>query len=273
MNWAIWLGIFFGAVSVGFLYYGTSLGNLRSNQDTAETVRTEVNKVLQRIDTVKESVAVHPSGVSGKTLVGTPVPEPASQRQAQRELDDIDRNFSTWASNFIKDRDLKKLTLERQQLDARAAEIELSKKYRPIFQRMIDAIRAAIAAYNAETRSDFKTDLHDLPSNLYVSRPEFDLGTVTFTPDTKWTVSFFTEKPASADRSPYFQIDIQGSGQSPDQLRVFLSPSDLRIATIGGGIMSAAKLSQTYPTASANESAETIVRQLIETQISSLPNQ
>jgi hypothetical protein len=44
MNWAIWVGILFGAISAGFLYYGTHLNTQQSSQDTAETFRTELAK-------------------------------------------------------------------------------------------------------------------------------------------------------------------------------------------------------------------------------------
>jgi hypothetical protein len=57
MNWTICLGSLFGGLSLFFLYYGTHLANQRSNQETAETVTTEVHKVLQRIDAVEHSIA------------------------------------------------------------------------------------------------------------------------------------------------------------------------------------------------------------------------
>jgi hypothetical protein len=272
MNLSLWLGVLFGAASLLCLY----LANQKSNQDTNRTVATEVNKVLERIDAVQKTVASSSAtGITTSPSVSAPSANAASRRDAQQQLDDIDRNFSHWVSNFIKSRDLKKITLQNQQLEARATELELSKQYRPIFQRIVDGIRAAITAYNATTGTDFKAHLKDLPSNLYVSAPdEREFGTVVFATDVAWTVRFYSEKPARADRLPYFQIDIRsGSASVEDQLRVYLNPPDLTIGTFGGGVVSAAKLSEKYPIASANQSTETIVQQLIETQISSLPNQ
>ena len=199
----------------------------------------------------------------------------AARRETQNQLSNIEQDFSTWASNYIKDRDLKKLTLERQKLEARGTEIELSKQYRPIFQHVIDGIRAAISAYNAKTGSDFNVQLNDLPSNLYAVDPSsLTLGTVVFSPNVKWTVGFYSERPATASRLPYFEINIvSGQSTSQDQLRIYINPPNLTLTAWGGGVATAARLSTDYPINSASESVRTIVQQLIETQISSLPNQ
>jgi hypothetical protein len=234
-------------------------------------VRTEVNKVLTRIDAVQQAVGSRTSPSASSASSTHLPPDPTTRREAQQKLDDIDRDFAQWASQFIKERDLKKLEVDRQTLEARAAELELSREYQPIFQQMVDAIRAALQAYNKRTDSTFKAELRDPPLNLYLNdQTNFDLGKVTFSNAAVWTVRFYSEKPATRDRPPYFQIDFQ-SEQSRSQFRLYITPPNLRIQTFGGGIVSAAKLAQTYPLDSRSESIRDIVQRLMETQISSLP--
>jgi hypothetical protein len=273
MNWSIVVGVIFGAASLYFLAYGALLANRKDNQKTTDTVRTEIGKFSAQIATVQQSVSVQPSGVAATGQTGTPSLNTASQRDAQKELTDIEGNFSQWASNYIKDRDLKRLGVERQRLESRGNEIGVSKRIQPIFQRAIDAIRAAINAYNAKAGSNFKTDLQDIPPNLYSDPAPVQLGTVTFTPETQWIVQYYAEKPAALDRPPYLYIDIKTEHfrQGEDQIRIYPRENNLAITTFGGGIVSASKLAPNYPIATLNESVDTIVRQLVETQISSLP--
>ena len=274
MNWAIWLGIVFGAASAFFLYFGSNIGTKKTSQDTAETVRTEVNKVLQRIDAVQKDVVNGPktsSSPPSEDISGTPHP---TKRDAQQQLLDIDESFSRWAADYIKDRDLKKLSFERQRLDARANELSLSNEYRPIFQQFVDSIRAAVNAYNAKTDAKFRVDLRDPPANLY-STPQntIELGAVFFIPDVHWTINIYGDKPARADRLPYLYLDVQGKPRlAEDQLRVQIIPPNLRISTYGGGIVSAAKLPETYPLSASSDAVKDLVQRLIEAQIASLPN-
>jgi hypothetical protein len=273
MNWSLLVGVIFGAASLYFLAYGAILANRTDNQKTTDTVRTEIGKFSAQVATVQKSVSVQPSGVVATTETGNPSPNTTSQREAQKELTDIEGNFSQWASNYIKDRDLRRLGVERQRLEARANEIDVSKRIQPIFQRAIDALRAAINAYNAKAGSNFKADLHDIPANLYSDPAPFQLGTVTFTPQAQWIVQYYAEKPATVDRPPYLYIDIKTEHfrQGEDQIRIYPRENNLVITTFGGGIVSASKLAPNYPIATPNESVDTIVRQLVETQISSLP--
>jgi hypothetical protein len=274
MNWAIWLGIVFGAVSVFFLYFGSHIGTKQTSQDTAEAVRTEVNKVLQRIDAVQRDVADSPKTSAPPVSADISVTPHAAQRDAQQQLSDIDQAFSRWAADYIQDRDLKKLSFERQRLDARANELSLSNQYRPIFQQLVDSIRAAVNAYNAKTDAKFRVDLRDPPANLY-STPQntIEIGSVFFIPEVFWTVNIFSEKPARADRLPYLYIDVQGKPRlAEDQLRVLIVPPNLRIATYGGGIVSAAKLPETYPLSTSTDAVKDLVQRLIEAQIASLPS-
>ena len=183
MNWAIWLGICLGAASAISLSHGTHLSSQKTSRDSTETVRTEVNRVMQRIDAVQRDIADRGSTAAPQSS-SSPAPAALAQRQAQQELADIDQTFSKWAADYIKDRDLRKLSLEREQLDARATEIALSKEYRPIFQEFVDSVRAAIRAYNAKTGSAYEADLHDLPTNLYGSPSNtIEVGTVHFASD------------------------------------------------------------------------------------------
>jgi hypothetical protein len=166
------------------------------------------------------------------------------------------------------------LELEQRRLDDRATEIQLSTQYRPIFQAIIDGIRAAISAYNAKTGSNFTVRLHDLPSNLYATPGSIELGTVVFAPDVKWYLTFYSERPAASRPLPYLQLNILGGQSSPaDQLRINIDRQNLTVTAWGGGIATAAKLAASYRISSANDSVRKIVQQLVETQISSLPNQ
>jgi hypothetical protein len=276
MNWATWLGIFFGALSILGLYYGSHLSNQKSSQDTADLVHKEVNKVLERIDTAKQSVAVQPAGVTGSAQMGTASTNVTSQREAQQQLADIEKDFSQWASNFIKNRDLKKLEFDRQQLDTRTKEIEISNKCRPLFQYAIDSLRGIIHAYNDKAGSNFKAELRDLPTNLYPSEDLiFQIGKIDFGDGVSWNIYTYVNKPARADAPPFFQIDISGTARgSGDVYRIQINSdqSAFHLFTSGGGIATAAKIEGSKPLDDFKDTIRSTLERLIETQISSLRN-
>jgi hypothetical protein len=275
MNWAILLGVLFAAASAYFLAYGTHLANRRNNAETADTVRTELAKFSERVATVQKSVSVQPSGVTGTMETGKPSPNAASQRQAQQELADIEKDFSNWASNFIRNRDLKKLELDRQQLEARTTEMEISTKYRPLFQYAVDCLRGIINAYNEKAGSKFKAEFHDLPSNLYPhDNLIFNAGTIDFG-DANWNFYIACNKPADPNNPPIFQIDIHNAGiSSSDSYRIQIFPgrSLFQLFAFGGGVATAAKIETSHSLENFEEPMRSSLERLVETQISYFPS-
>ena len=271
MNWAILLGVLFAGLSAFFLYYGTHLANQRSNHETAETVTSEVQKVLDRIDSVGNSIATQsPSSIGGGSAQ-TGSPSSAARQEAQQKLADIQGDFSRWASEYIKNRDLRKLELDRQKLAARTEELKISNDYRPLFQCAVDALRGTIDAYNKKAGTDYRIQLIDLPTNLYPSESFFfEVGTIEFAGGVKWRAYISAQKPADPQRPPLFQIDIQYPNfNTNDAFRIEIQPPHFKLIGFGGGVAAAARLDTEQPLDSFQAPIQAAIKKLVETQISS----
>ncbi len=275
MNWAVWIGLFFGGLSAFFLYYGTHLANQRGNQETSQTVTTEVDKVLKRVDAVERSIATQPPSNLAGDSSQTPLPNSAARREAQQKLADIQQDFSQWASDYIKHRDLKKLELDREKLAARTEELKISNDYRPLFQCAVDAVRGIIQAYNKQAGTDFRIQLNDVPMNLYLPDSFVcEIGTVDFAGTVKWRAYISATKPANPTQPPLFQIDIQYPHfNTNDAFRIEIQPPNFKLVAFGGGVATAARLDTVQPLDSFQVPVRAAIQKLVETQISSLATQ
>jgi hypothetical protein len=267
MNLALWLGVAFGAASLLFLY----LANQKSNEDTARLVTNQVNKFLKRIDSVEKNVAIQPAP-SSKADSAAVAETASARREAQQKLADIQNDFSQWASDFIKNRDLKKVELDRAKLETRGTEIQMSKNYRPLFQHAVEMLRGIIDAYNEKAGANFKVHLSDLPANLYLPETRScEIGAVDFGHDLKWRMYVYANKPAAADNPPLLNIDIQYPHAMSDSFRVQITPPNFKIIAYGGGVATAAKVDTTQPLDSFETPIRSSLQKLVETQITSLP--
>jgi hypothetical protein len=268
MNLALWLGVAFGAASLLFLY----LANQKSNEDTAQIVTDKVNKFLERIDTVEKNVAIQPAS-SPKGDSAAAAEATSARREAQQKLADIQNDFSQWAADFVKNRDLKKVELDRAKLETRGTEIQISKDYRPLFQHAVDTLRGIIDAYNKKAGTNFKVQLSDLPANLYIPDNLLcEIGVVDFGDDVRWRVYVYANKPAAADNPPFFNIDIQHPHfNMNDAFRIQITPPNFKIIAYGGGVATAAKVDTTQPLDSFEVPIRSSLQKLVETQITSLP--
>ena len=131
-----WLIIVLGLVLVGaggFLgFYGAQLNNRADNATASEGFNTKIATVLDAIASAKASI--NAQGVAGQAAVGNPTvstdaqTDPRAREEAQKKLANIEQNFSSWASDFIAERDLKRSELERTKLAERNNELEISKQ-------------------------------------------------------------------------------------------------------------------------------------------------
>jgi hypothetical protein len=259
----------------GFLgFYGAQLNNRADNATTSDTFNTQIGKVLGAIASAKEAVGREVPSGSGAGLSTTPEPATsAARREAQQKLVDIEQDFSQWASDFIGNRDLKRLELEREALETRTKEIQISKDYRPLFQYAVDALRGIIQAYNQKAGSNFSAQLTDLPMNLYLGDSlQCDIGTIDFGFDTKWHVYVYANKPPQTDNPPFFQIDVQNLRfKTSDAFRIQIVAPNFRLIGFGGGVAGAARIDAEKPLDSFQAPIRSSLQRLVETQIASLP--
>jgi hypothetical protein len=268
MNWAYVLSVVLGAGSLYIAYYGAQLANTADNDQTSKEVNKKFDSVLAEIAIVKKSLRTPPNNVVGKAESLAPPHE-----AAQQKLANIEQDFSRWASNFIKERDLKKSELERTKLEERNKELEISRSYRKVFQEVIDILRAAVKAYNASAETNFDVQLPDLPVNLYdIHDQPTEIGNVKFRDGTRWRVRLWSERPVHETRLPHLDLVIEDAAfAGNDVVQIMLIPPDYTIASQGGGIVTAADLNTRKPIDSYQQTLRPPLQRLIETQIAALP--
>lgn len=266
-------GLVLGGLGGWLVFRGTQL---TARADT-EGLEKLVNNVFTEIKATRESINLQPTKSQSDTA-GAGTKEVVAARNAQERLSEIEQDFSEKAASYIKNRDIKKLALDRQRLEDRARELELSKTYRPFLQGVIDDIRAATRAYQSEAHLPIQCNLKDLPINLWEGDLEWvELGTVEFPGKVVWGIALSIARPAAVARGiPYITLDVRDPRFKPgssDQIRFNATPEQFFFTQYGGGIVAAAKAPDHVPLSSAKQSISTVIQALVEVQLSSLPPQ
>jgi hypothetical protein len=124
MNAYIIIGILIIALGTGLTFYGQHI----KSKSNSLVLQEKVEDVLKSIDETKK-------GENDKAKAG--------------KMQEIEQEFRIWATEFLRDREQKKLALAKNQLDSVDEQFKVSKELRPVFEYVLKTIESlARVVYN-----------------------------------------------------------------------------------------------------------------------------
>ncbi|MHB8123756.1 MAG: hypothetical protein ACYDG4_16585 [Desulfuromonadaceae bacterium] len=243
-------GIVLIALGTGWMVYGQYVKGM----EDGAILQGKVEQVLKSIDGIKQ-------GETAEATAG--------------KIQQIEQEFQTWATEFLRDRERRKVTLTKAQLDSVDEQFGVSNKVRPVFEYVIRTIESLARAYNAESDQKVQIDFPPIPPNLYSEAAENYRGKVIFPSNVVWVISFLSKKPSHREHPPFMNLDfnLQKSGL-PSGSYCLISPklmknefSGLSVKLNGPNLPVTDGIEGEYPVASYRDSLKMITRRLFEAQL------
>jgi hypothetical protein len=178
------VGLLIAAMGTCLAYYGAELNNRKDSQ----ALEKKINVTLAKLEDAKTEPSS--KGSSG--------PNAAKVQQIEDE-------FSNWATQFLLTRDARRLELDKTQLNRRSAEARISDKWRPFVVQFISILQRTVDAYNAKAGSKIKVNLPVVSANLYEQEYK---GEISFDAEHVWRISAFTERPAREREAPALFVEF-----------------------------------------------------------------
>lgn len=186
MNWITILGIVTIGIGTLLTYYGTSLS---STKDKAE-ITSKIDDFKQNLDKINI--------------------ESLSDSEKVQAVDKIKNEFQSWADNFIKDKDEKKVLLDKNDVSLREKKILLNNKWRGYYVKTFEALTQMVDAYNkASGKTNIKQiEVKNLPNNIYDANKTNFRVQLQFSEKTFWFIWLKVYDPISSDELPIINIQV-----------------------------------------------------------------
>jgi len=248
-GFSIIVGILLNALGTGIMVYGQLVKSKVDSAEVSRVLQDKVDNVLKRIDEVRE-------GEKDEASAG--------------KISQIEQEFKNWAAKFLKNRELRKIELERSKLDSVDVQLRVSNEWRPIFEYILQTIDSLARAYNAESGESVKVDFPPIPPNLYSDEARNYGGKVIFPNKVIWSIGFSSIKPPRERHPPsmkiYFQIEEERLFYSYLSIENFDKKSFL-VRLDGSNIPTAEGIEGLYPFDLYRDSVKTIMQRLFEAQL------
>ncbi len=186
MNWITILGIVTIGLGTLLTYYGTSLS---SSKDKTE--------ITSKIDDFKNDLAK----IKNESLTDS---------EKVKAVEKIKYEFQSWADNFVKEKEEKKVQLDKNDVGLREKKLLLNNKWREYYVNSFEALSQMIEAYNkASGKTNVKLlETNVLPNNIYdAQRPNFRIQ-VQFGEKTFWMIWLRIDDPITDDNLPVINIAV-----------------------------------------------------------------
>lgn len=254
MNWLIMIGIIVIGFGTYFIYLGTDLNNKKSQQDLV--------KKIEHTQSIIEDLKTIPNDDSLVTKIA-----------------DVEKEFHNWADEFIKNKESKKLFVEKKKVSSLEERIEVSNEWLPGYKAFFDVIKKSIEAYNSKTNSEIVYDIPIIPDNIFINSDHNYSAFIVFRENIIWEFIISPPKEFDINYFPDVSLDIYNKNvlnkewivkQSSltDKLSI-LSYSDekLGIHAIKNTRLNLAYLKTGYVITNSKETLIEIARDLIEAQL------
>ncbi len=250
MNGYIIGGILLIALGTLAMVYGQHAKSKVDSSEVSQVVQNKVDEVLKRIDEVRGD---------------------EKDKASAGKIQQIEQEFQTWASEFLKDRERRKIELARTHLDSSDVQLKVSNEWKPIFEYVLKTIDSLVQAYNAESGEAIKVNFPPVPANLYSEEAENYAGEVIFPNKVIWSVNFLSAKPPKQESPPTMFIYIK---EKADQSYLnsyctigSLDKKSFRVHLNGPRVPTAKGIEGIYPFEAYRDSLKTILQRLFEAQL------
>jgi hypothetical protein len=190
----------FGGVINGLGLFVMTAGSLiSSRKDKAE--------IIDRIRGFREEISA----------VKKAIPTEESLEAVER----IENEFDEWAGSFVTNMERKIVQRRKGEIFLRESEIDLSRKWRHVYEYVLDTLRQMLTAYNQKADKKIGFTIPDLPSDLFGEEAESFRSIIDFDHDCAWAITLQIVKPFRKEEIPNIVIYFyrsKPSGQSAKTL-------------------------------------------------------
>jgi hypothetical protein len=161
-----------------------------------------------------------------------------SKRITEEKIRVIQKDFTEWATNFVKNfptikdeidktkRDFEQGKLQSQ-IDETKKEVQTSEQAFPVISFAIRYVQEAVRAYSKQTSKEIKIDLVELPKNFYEKQTEYE---IRFNTNAVWKFHIGGRRPVGQYNHPnwfpYLQIEFKDSqGKESGRLSLQTNPA------------------------------------------------
>ena len=176
-------------IGVIIICLGTFLMYLNSNYESKK-VSSEIIEKIQMTNAKIETLKKNPTTSISK-------------------INQIDSEFNSWASDFIKNKDSFKLKLEKEKLDVENIKIIQSQKWFPVYDYFFTTLKNMIYAYNKSSSSKLLLKIPTVPVNLFSKEAHEFIAKIKFSKNLIWMISLQGNISESDTTLPEIDINIE----------------------------------------------------------------
>ncbi|MEK7749498.1 MAG: hypothetical protein AAB277_00795, partial [Planctomycetota bacterium] len=154
--------------------------------------KKDKSEIIEKIKGFREEMTIMKGAITNKDSLN--------------EIGKIELEFNEWAETFVGNIESKKVEQEKSEILLKEKEINLSKKWRHIYQYAFELIQQMLTAYNQKAKNKIEFILPELPYNLFDKEAESFKSSIIFSDTTAWTITLQITKPYKEDTIPSIWI-------------------------------------------------------------------
>ncbi|TSA25830.1 MAG: hypothetical protein D4R68_08205 [Ignavibacteriales bacterium] len=240
MNWIMILGIIVIAIGTFLTYLGS---NYQSNK-VSDDIKEKIQDTNAKIAALQK--------------------EPSINKEA---VDKLDNEFSSWATEFIKNKDSQKLHYEKEILDNKGKELSLNKEWVPFYNCFFETLKNLLNAYNKSSKNKIAYEIPQLPDNLFSERINEFVAEIKFSKNIVWKISLRLNR---LDILPYIDINVENNSKDTGCLTIVAlirSRKNIRVLKNNQNIFITNNLMEEYDLDNYTNSLKTILKIIVEYQL------
>ena len=244
------IGVGIALIALGT--FGIIYGQHEKSKEDSSILQSKIDDVLKNIGEVKK-------GETNEVSVG--------------KIQKTEQEFEIWASEFMKNRERKKVELARTQLDSIDTQLKVSNEWRPIFEHVLQTIDSLARAYNTKSSEPIKVDFPAIPENLYSAAASAYPGKVVFPNKAMWFVEFMSSLPPTYPPSMNICFQHQKSSSFlrlnylSIRIRSSMDKKEIDLTIYGKDLPTTDGIEGSYPLDSYRDKLKTIIRRLFEAEL------
>ena len=163
-------------VVLGAIIY--ALGLFWMTKGSLFSSKKDQSELIEKFNEFKEELAA----IKGEVM----------NKDSLDKIEKIEHEFDEWAETFVRNIEGRKVEREKNKILLKEKEINLSKKWRHIYQYAFELIKQILTAYYKKAKDNIAVLLPELPHNLFGKEAKSFKGSVVFSESAAWVIRLVT---------------------------------------------------------------------------------
>jgi hypothetical protein len=195
-----------GGVINGLGLFVMTAGSLISGRKDKAEIMDRIRGFREEIGAVKKAIPI------GESL---------------EAVERIENEFSEWAGTFVTNVESKIIERQKGDILLRESEINLNRKWRHVYEYVIETLRQMLTAYNQKADNKIEFTIPDLPSDLFGEEAQSFRGIIAFDHGSAWAITLQIVRPYKKEEIPNIVVHFYRSESSDQDAKT--------LAQVGGG--------------------------------------